>query len=60
VGVGPKPEAEDMISFVLGGFTEEELLKLEKVVERAADAVENIFSIGTERTMNEFNQLQTG
>jgi PTH1 family peptidyl-tRNA hydrolase len=60
VGIGPKPEDEDMIGFVLGGFTREELLKLEKVVERAADAVESIFSIGTERTMNEFNQLQAG
>jgi len=60
VGIGPKPEDEDMIAFVLDGFTEEELLKLEKVVERAADAVESIFSIGTERTMNAFNPLRTG
>ncbi len=60
VGIGPKPEGEDMIGFVLGAFAEEEHLKLEKVVERAADAVESIFSIGTERTMNEFNQSITG
>ncbi len=60
VGIGPKPEGEDMIGFVLGEFAEEEHLKLEKVVERAADAVESIFSIGTERTMNAFNQSMTG
>jgi PTH1 family peptidyl-tRNA hydrolase len=60
VGIGPKPAGADMIEFVLGGFPEEEYLKLEKVVERAADAVESIFSIGTERTMNQFNQLQIG
>ncbi len=60
VGIGPKPDGEDMIGFVLGAFAEEEHLKLEKVVERAADAVESIFSIGTERTMNEFNQSMTG
>ena len=60
VGIGPKPAGADMIGFVLGGFAEDELLKLEKVVERAADAVESIFSVGTERTMNEFNQLQIG
>ena len=60
VGIGPKPAGEDMIGFVLGPFAEEEHLKLEKVVERAADAVESIFSIGTERTMNEFNQSITG
>ena len=60
VGIGPKPEGAEMISFVLGKFAEEEHLRLEKVVERAADAVESIFSIGTERTMNEFNQSMTG
>jgi PTH1 family peptidyl-tRNA hydrolase len=57
VGIGPKPAEADMIEFVLGVFAEQEHLKLEKVVERAADAVESIFSIGTERTMNKFNQL---
>ncbi|MBN2162824.1 MAG: aminoacyl-tRNA hydrolase, partial [Pontiellaceae bacterium] len=36
VGIGPKPDGEDMIGFVLGAFDEEEHLKLEKVVERAA------------------------
>ncbi|MEI6891588.1 MAG: aminoacyl-tRNA hydrolase [Pontiella sp.] len=60
VGIGPKPADADMIAFVLGEFAEQENLKLEKIVERAADAVESIFSIGTERTMNEFNQLQIG
>jgi len=60
VGVGPKPQDAEMIGFVLGDFAEKEYLKLEKVVGRAADAVESIFSVGTERTMNEFNQLQIG
>jgi PTH1 family peptidyl-tRNA hydrolase len=60
VGIGPKPQDADMIGFVLGGFGPDESLKLEKVVERAADAVESIFSVGTERTMNEFNQLKIG
>ncbi len=59
VGVGPKPEGADMIGFVLGDFTDEESLGLEKVVEQAADAVESIFSIGTERTMNTFNRSKT-
>jgi PTH1 family peptidyl-tRNA hydrolase len=60
VGIGPKPEEMDMIGFVLGRFSGDEHFKLEKVVERAADAVESIFSIGTERTMNEFNQSVIG
>ncbi len=60
VGIGPKPKGADMIEFVLGCFADEESLGLEKVVERTADAVESILSIGTERTMNEFNQSQIG
>lgn len=60
VGIGPKPANTDMIEFVLGCFPDEESLALEKVVERAADAVESIFSIGTERTMNTFNQSKIG
>ena len=59
VGIGPRPDGAEMIEFVLARFTDEEHLKLEKVVEHAADAVESIFSVGTERTMNEFNRLQT-
>ena len=60
VGVGPRPDGADLIGFVLGNFAEEESLGLEKVVERAADAVESIFSIGIERTMNAFNQPMSG
>lgn len=60
VGIGPKPADADMIEFVLGEFAENERFMLEKVVERAADAVESIFSVGTERTMNEFNRTQVG
>jgi PTH1 family peptidyl-tRNA hydrolase len=60
VGIGPKPPETDMIEFVLGDFPADESLRLEKVVERAADAVESIFSIGTERTMNTFNQSMAG
>jgi len=60
VGIGPKPTDADMIGFVLGDFAEDESLGFEKVVGQAADAVESIFSIGTERTMNSFNQSKTG
>jgi peptidyl-tRNA hydrolase, PTH1 family len=60
VGIGPKPKEADMVEFVLGRFSEEESLRLEKVVSCAADAVESVFSIGTERTMNRFNQSKIG
>ena len=60
VGIGPKPADEDMVDFVLGPFSARESLGLEKVVEDAADAVESIFSIGADRTMNRFNQSKSG
>jgi len=60
IGIGPKPPGADMIGFVLGEFDPDETLRLEKVVEGAADAVESIFSVGTERTMNQFNQSKIG
>jgi PTH1 family peptidyl-tRNA hydrolase len=56
VGIGSKPKGADTIKFVLGEFSPEESLALEKVVERAADAVETIFSNGIERAMGAFNQ----
>ena len=60
VGIGPKPDGMDMVGFVLGDFPAEESLELEKVVGRAADAVESILSVGTERTMNAFNRPKKG
>jgi PTH1 family peptidyl-tRNA hydrolase len=56
VGIGPLPKQMNLIEFVLGDFTKDETFRLEKVVERAADAVESIFSVGIEQTMNTFNQ----
>ncbi|MFL2860663.1 MAG: aminoacyl-tRNA hydrolase [Pontiellaceae bacterium] len=55
VGVGPRPAGEQMIDFVLGRFRADEDLKVEKVVERAADAVESFFSIGPNLTMSRYN-----
>ena len=55
VGVGPRPAGEQMIDFVLGRFRVDEDLKVEKVVERAADAVESYFSLGPTLTMSRYN-----
>ena len=55
VGVGPRPAGEQMIDFVLGRFRVDEDLKVEKVVERAADAVESFFSLGPTLTMSRYN-----
>ena len=56
IGIGPKPAGEDMIDFVLGPFADEETLMLEKIVQRAADAVETVFTLGVEKAMNQCNQ----
>jgi PTH1 family peptidyl-tRNA hydrolase len=58
VGIGPKPKEVSTVDFVLGAFSPEESLRLEKVVVRAADAVESILSNGVERTMGSFNQRE--
>jgi len=55
VGIGPRPAGEQMIDFVLGRFRVDEELKVEKVVERAADAVETYFSLGPALTMSRYN-----
>ena len=55
VGVGPRPAGEQMIDFVLGRFRVDEDLKVEKVVEQAADAVESFFSRGPTLTMSRYN-----
>ena len=55
VGVGPRLAGEQMIDFVLGRFRVDEDLKVEKVVERAADAVESYFSLGPTLTMSRYN-----
>lgn len=58
IGVGPRPKGNLLNDYVLGNFTKDEYLKLEKVVERAADVVESLFSSGIEKTMSLFNNLE--
>ena len=58
IGVGPRPKGKFLNDYVLGNFTKDEYLKLEKVVERAADVVESLFSSGIEKTMSLFNNLE--
>ena len=59
IGVGPRPKSKFLNDYVLGDFKENEYLKLEKVVGRAADIVESLFSLGIEKTMSLFNNLDT-
>ena len=55
IGIGPKPPDHDMIDFVLGCFDEDESLRIEKVVEKVADAVEHLVALDPVKTMNLYN-----
>src|SRR5687768_17228915 len=56
LGVGGPPGGRHThIDWVLGLFTKGEEPIVADVISRAADAVESIFRIGLERTMNEYN-----
>lgn len=55
VGIGKKNRETDVIKFVLGNFTEEERVNMERAFERAAEAALYIIKNGTENAMNHFN-----
>ena len=56
IGVGKKPRPDyDVISWVLGKFPQEQLEDLNKSVERAVKAVEEIISRGIDSAMNKYN-----
>ncbi len=57
VGIGPLPSGVDIISFVLGSFTERENEMVEKVIEGAAKAVLFMLENGIEKTMNKYNSI---
>ncbi|MFU0824392.1 aminoacyl-tRNA hydrolase [Clostridium sp.] len=54
VGVG-QPKREDLVSFVLGRFSDDDRKVLEKVFEVASAAVEVIIKEGTMEAMNKYN-----
>lgn len=57
MGIGPLPEGEEMIDFVLGTFTFQEQETVSGMVQRAADAVRVILKDGLEKAMNQFNKI---
>ncbi len=54
-GVGPLPEGESVIDFVLGLFTNEEKPLCAESIQRAAESVEFFVNNGLASTMNKFN-----
>jgi PTH1 family peptidyl-tRNA hydrolase len=55
MGVGEDEEEEELADHVLGPFTQEEMVTVKGVVERAADAVLSFVRFGIDHAMNEFN-----
>jgi PTH1 family peptidyl-tRNA hydrolase len=55
IGVGPLPSGWIAADFVLGKFTKTERPTVERVGERAADAVEEWVGAGIESAMNRYN-----
>jgi PTH1 family peptidyl-tRNA hydrolase len=55
MGIGDTPEKVDLEEFVLEDFKEKEKEKVDQMVEKAAQAVENIWVNGIEDSMSRFN-----
>ena len=55
VGVGRPPGRQDPADFVLSNYTSTEKKVLPLQVDRAADAVESLLTLGLERTQQDFN-----
>ncbi|MCM1186180.1 MAG: aminoacyl-tRNA hydrolase [Lachnoclostridium sp.] len=58
IGVGEKPKGYELVDYVLGHFSKEEMKVMEEAAERAADAVRAIIAEGADAAMNEFNRKQ--
>lgn len=56
IGVGGKPENYDLADYVLGHFTKEEKILMEKAVSMAMEAAELMLTGDTDKAMNEFNR----
>lgn len=54
-GVGSSEPVTDLAGFVLSDFVESEILRVQEMVSRGADAVFSIVEDGVERAMNAFN-----
>lgn len=56
VGVGAKPRGWDLADYVLGRFSSDEGIAVDKAICDAADAVEMILRDGIESAMNHYNR----
>ena len=57
VGAGKKPEGTAMVDWVLGDFTEEELVTMQEVAERVNSAVSEIVKGNIELAISRYNKI---
>ena len=57
-GIGSSEPVLDLAGFVLSDFTDSEVLRVQEMVSRAADAVSSIVEFGVESAMNTFNGVK--
>lgn len=60
VGIGPVPDDQEIVDFVLGEFTAEEKPLIEPVIELCRECCQSWIAQGTAKTMSEFNGRQVG
>lgn len=58
-GIGSSEPVLDLAGFVLSDFTDGEVLRVQEMVSRAADALSSMVENGVEPAMNLFNAAQT-
>lgn len=58
IGVGEKPKGYELVDYVLGHFSKEEMKLMDDAAKKAADAVRTIIAEGADAAMNEFNRKQ--
>jgi len=56
IGIGRPPQGRDAVGYVLQPLSRDELQAFDPVIERAADAAQEIVESGVERAMSKFNQ----
>ena len=56
MGVGEKPKGYDLADYVLGHFSKDERVIMDKACERAVDAIRKIISEDADAAMNEYNK----
>ena len=55
IGVGPLEDGEDLIEYVLGEFSDEELKIIWKVIDKGVDATVDMFKHSIDVVMNNYN-----